>query len=177
MKREFRTFLFNNRYVVGYHTNLTGVAKTLVMQHYTYTDDHIKELLWASDQLLAHAHHIANDNHCAFKGDFVALEGSNLVIYFKIQTLIHGCTRTKAQILRFSVTCNLEAHLNSVMRPAIQWIRPFNHVYVHRCCSVIPVCPCLDTCDPHALDDANLHEGPGLFLGEHPLAEGQFIYP
>ena len=96
---EFRTFLFNNRYVVGYHTNLTGGVKTLVTQHYTYTDDHIKELLWASDQLFTHAHHIANDNHCAFKNDLVALEGSNLVIYFKVQTLVHGCTRTKAQIL------------------------------------------------------------------------------
>ena len=42
---------------------------------------------------------------------------------------------------------------------------------------MIPICPCLDTCGPHALDDANLHEGPGLFLGEQPLAEGQFDLP
>ena len=94
-------------------------------QHYTYTDDHIKELLWASDQLLAHAHHIANDNHSAFKGELVSLEGSKLVIYFKVQkvqTLVHGHPRTKAQILQFSVTCNLDAHLNSVMCPVIQWI-------------------------------------------------------
>ena len=122
MKYEFCTVLFNNRYVVGYHTNLTSGAKTLVTQHYTYTDDHIKELLWASDQLLAHAHHIANDNHCAFKGELVSLEGSKLVIYFKVETLVHGHTRTKAQIFQFSVTCNLDAHLNSVMCPVIQWI-------------------------------------------------------
>ena len=121
MKCEFHTVLFNNRYVVGYHTNLTSGAKTLVTQHYTYTDDHIKELLWASDQLLAHAHHIANDNHCAFKGELVSLEGSKLVIYFKVQTLVHGCPRTKAQILQFSVTCNLDTHLNSVTHPVIQW--------------------------------------------------------
>ena len=122
MKHEFHTLLFNNRYVVGYHTNLTSGAKTLVTQHYTYTDDHIKELLWASDQLLAHAHHIANDNHCAFKGDLVALEGSKLIIYIKVQTLVYGRNRTKAQILQFSVTCNLDAHLDSVMCPIIQWI-------------------------------------------------------
>ena len=122
MKHEFCTVLFNNRYIVGYHTNLTGSAKTLATQHYTYTDDHIKELLWASDQLLANAHYIANDNHCAFQGELVSLEGSRLVIYFKMQTLVHGCTRTKAQILQFSVTCNLDAHLDSVLCPVIQWI-------------------------------------------------------
>ena len=61
MKHEFHTVLFNNRYVVGYHTNLTSGAKILVTQHYTYTNDQIKELLWASDQLLAHAHHISSD--------------------------------------------------------------------------------------------------------------------
>ena len=32
MKHEFCTVLFNNRYVVGYHTNLTGSAKTLATQ-------------------------------------------------------------------------------------------------------------------------------------------------
>ena len=122
MKHDFHTLLFNNRYVVGYQTNLTSGAKTLVTQHYTYTDDHIKELLWASDQLLAHAHHIANNNYCAFKGELVSLEGSKLVIYFKVQTLVYGCPRTKAQILQFSVTCNLDAHLDSVMCPVIQWI-------------------------------------------------------
>ena len=106
MKCEFHTLLFNNRYVVGYHTNLTSGAKTLVTQHYTYTDDHIKELLWPSDQLLTHAHHIANDNHCVFKGDLVALEGSKLIIYIKVQTLVYGHNRTKAQILQFGVTCN-----------------------------------------------------------------------
>ena len=67
---------------MGYHTNLTSGTKTLVTQHYAYTDDHIKDLLWASDQLLAHAHHIANDNHCAFKGELVSLDGSKLVNIF-----------------------------------------------------------------------------------------------
>ena len=50
-------------------------------------------------------------------------------------------------------------------------------MYVHRCCPTIPLCPCWDTCDPHLLDDADLPDGYGLFLGEQPLAGSQFNLP
>ena len=49
--------------------------KTLVTQHYTYTDDHVKDILFSVNWLLAHAHNVANDNRCAFKGEFMGLEG------------------------------------------------------------------------------------------------------
>ena len=50
-------------------------------------------------------------------------------------------------------------------------------MYVHRCCPEIPLCPCWDTCDPHLIDDTNLPDGYGLFLGEQPLAGRQFNLP
>ena len=50
-------------------------------------------------------------------------------------------------------------------------------MYVHQCCPGIPLCPCWDTCDPHLLDDTNLPDGYGLFLGEQPLAGSQFNLP
>ena len=90
MKKGFRTNLFNNFYVIGYHTSNLDTVKTLATQHYTYTDEHIKDILFSVDRLLAHAHNIANDNKCTFKGEFIGLEGSNVVIYYKLQTIVHG---------------------------------------------------------------------------------------
>ena len=50
-------------------------------------------------------------------------------------------------------------------------------MYVHQCCPGVLLCPCWDTCDPHILDDANLPDGPGLFLGEQHLVGSQFNLP
>ena len=74
MKQGFRTNLFNNSYIVGYHTSSLDTVKTFATQHYTYTDEHIKGLLFRVDRLLAHAHNIANNNKCAFTGEFIGLD-------------------------------------------------------------------------------------------------------
>ena len=99
MKQGFSTNLFNNSYIIGYHTNSSNTVKTFATQNYTYMDEHIKELLFSVDRLLAHAHNIANDNKCAFMGKFIGFEGSNIVIYYKLQTIVHGRLHTKAQEL------------------------------------------------------------------------------
>ena len=91
--------MFNNSYIIGYHTSSLDTVKTFATQHYTYMDGHIKELLFSVDRLLAHAHNIASNNKCAFMGEFVGLEGSNIVIYYKLQTIVHGRPHTKAQEL------------------------------------------------------------------------------
>ena len=173
MKRGFRTTLFNGTYIVGYHTSDSNVMKTLVTQHYTYTDDHVKDILFSVDRLLAHAHNVANDNRCAFKGEFMGLEGRNIIIYYKLQMVVRGRTRSKAQIRRFDVLCTLDAHLDSILLPMVQWIHPPSHKYVHLCCPQCPVCLCLDAYDPHILDEMTLHDGPGIYLGEQPLSEGR----
>ena len=49
MKQGFSTNLFNNSYVIGYHTNSLNTVKTFATQHYTYMDEHIKELLFSVD--------------------------------------------------------------------------------------------------------------------------------
>ena len=98
MKRGFRTTLFNGTYIVGYHTLDSNVMKTLVTQHYTYTDNHVKDILFSMNRLLAHAHNMANDNRCTFKGKFMGLEGRNIIIYYKLQMVVRGRTRSKAQI-------------------------------------------------------------------------------
>ena len=99
MKQGFSMNLFNNSYIIGYHTNSSNTVKTFATQHYTYMDEHIKELLFSVDRLLAHTHNIANDNKCAFTGEFISLEGNNIVIYYKLQTIVHGRPHTKAQLL------------------------------------------------------------------------------
>ena len=98
MKKGFRTTLFNGTYVVGYPTLDSNVMKTLVTQHYTYTDDHINDILFSVNQLLAHAHNVANDNRCTFTGKFMGLEGRYIIIYYKLQMVVRGRTRYKAQI-------------------------------------------------------------------------------
>ena len=134
MKQGFSMTLFNNSYVIGYHTNSSNTVKTFATQHYTYTDEHIKELLFSVDRLLAHTHNIANDNKCAFTGKFMGLEGSHIVIYYKLQTMVHGRLHTKAQELRFDVLCNFDTHIDSILRPIIHWIHPSSHIYLHQCC-------------------------------------------
>ena len=124
-------------------------------------DEHIKELLFSVNWLLAHAHNIANNNKCTFTGEFVGLEGSNIVIYYKLQTRVHGQPHTKAQVLQFDVLCNFDAHIDSILWPIVHWICPPSHVYLHRCCKQWPVCLCLDAYDPHILEQTRLHEGPG----------------
>ena len=98
MKRGFRTTLFNGIYIVGYHTSDSNIMKTLVTQHYMYTDDHVNNILFSMNRLLAHAHNVANDNRCAFTGEFMGLEGRYIIIYYKLQMVIRGRTRYKAQI-------------------------------------------------------------------------------
>ena len=177
MKRSFRTTLFNGIYVVGYHTSDSNVMKTLVTQHYTYTDDHVNDILFSMNRLLAHAHNMANDNRCAFTGKFMGLEGRYIVIYYKLQMVVRGRTRYKAQIRCFDVLCTLDAHLDSILLPIVQWICPPSHQYVHLCCPQCPVCLCLDAYDLHILDEMTLHDDPGIYLGEQPLSKGHMKLP
>ena len=158
---------------LGTTPSSSDTVKTFATQHYTYMDEHIKELLFSVNWLLAHAHNIANNNKCAFTGKFIGLEGSNIVIYYKLQTIVHGRPHTKAQVLWFDVLCNFDAHIDSILWPMVHWICPPSHVYLHWCCKQQPVCLCLDAYDPHILEQTRLHDGPGTFLGKQPLSEGQ----
>ena len=106
-------------------------------------------------------------------GKFMGLEGSHIVIYYKLQTMVHGRLHTKAQELQFDVLCNFDAHIDSILRPIIHWIHPSSHVYLHQCCKQRPVCLCFDAYDLHILEQTRLHVGPGIFFGKQPLSEGR----
>ena len=86
MKPKFKTNLFNNRHVIGYHTNHLADISSFAMKHYVFSDKELKEVLWMADQYLVHAFHVASDNSCAFYRHFIGLEGDEIVLFMKLQS-------------------------------------------------------------------------------------------
>ena len=154
MKPKFKTNLFNNRHVIGYHTNHFADISSFTTNHYIFTDDELKDVLWIADQYLAHAFHVSSDNGCAFYGHFIGLEGDEIVLFMKLQssTPLFATTRNKTAIKHFKVSCNLDAHLVMVLHPLVMSIRPPTHVFVHKCCMKLPPCKCMGAHDPYYLD-------------------------
>ena len=75
---------------------------------------------WIAEQYLAHAFHVAADNQCAFTGHFIGLEGDEIIIFMKVQsTDSNALTQTKTTIHHFKTSCNLKAHINTVLHPLI----------------------------------------------------------
>ena len=132
MKPKLKTSLFNNRHVVGYHSNPLTPISSFVMNHYIFTDDELKDVLWMADQYLVHAFHIASDNNCAFYGHFIGLEGDEIVLFLKLQssTPLFTLTRNKTAIKQFKISCNLDAHLVTILCPLVMAVRPPNS-YLH----------------------------------------------
>ena len=154
MKPKFKTNLFNNRHVIGYHTNKLAAISSFTTNHYIFTDDELKDVLWIADQYLAHAFHVACDNDCAFYSHFVGLEGDEMVLFMKLQssTPLFTTTRNKTAIKCFKVSCILDVHLITVLCPLIMSVRPPTHVFVHKCCMKLPLCKCMGAHDPYYLD-------------------------
>ena len=120
MKPKFKTVLFNNGHVIGYHTNSTAAVSSFATNEYVYSDKDLKDILWASDQYLSHAFHIAADNKCSFYGHFIGLKGDEIVLYLKLQSIgPFGSTQNKSAIKHFKISCNMDAHLVTVMHPLV----------------------------------------------------------
>ena len=116
MKPGYKTTLFHNKYVIGYHTNNCTNVRSFASHHYVYMDDDLKDVQWIAEQYLTHVFHVALDNECAFIGEFMGIEGDKLVLFLKVQsTDIHAHTRTKSTFHHFKVSCNLNAHINTVL--------------------------------------------------------------
>ena len=116
MKPEYKTTLFHNKYVIGYHTNNRTKVQSFVSHHFVYTDSELKDVQWIGEQYLTHAFHVALDNECAFTGEFMGIEGDELMLFLKVQsTDINAHTRTKSTFHHFKVSCNLNAHINTVL--------------------------------------------------------------
>ena len=148
--------------------------KTLVTQHYMYTDDHVKDILFSVNWLLAHAHNMANDNRCTFKGEFMGLKGRNIVIYYKLQTV----RKRQNQIQGSNPTLRCALYLRCTLGFDIAplWFSGSAHL-AHKICALMmshnALCAfVLGAYDPHILDEMTLHDGPGIYLGEQPLSEG-----
>ena len=86
MKPYYKTTLLHNKHVIGYHSNECCSLSSFATNHYVYTDDELKDVQWIADQYLTHTFHIAADNKCAFKGNFIGLEGDEIVLYMKVQS-------------------------------------------------------------------------------------------
>ena len=83
-------------------------------------DDDLKDIQWLAEQYLIHVFHVASDNECAFTREFMGIEGDELMLFLKVQsTDIHAHTHTKSTFRHFKVSCNLNAHINTVLRPLI----------------------------------------------------------
>ena len=140
MNPKFKTSLCNNRHIIGYHTNPLTPISSFVTNHYVY-DEELKDVLWMADQYLTHAFHIASDNNCAFYGHFIRLEGDEIVLFLKLQSSmpLFASTKNKSAIKRFKISCNLDAHLVTVLCPLIMAVRPSTHIFVHKCCTKLPL--------------------------------------
>ena len=76
----------------------------------------LRDVQWIAEQYLTHAFHVALDNKCAFTGEFMGIEGDELVLFLKVQsTDIHAHTCTKSTFRHFKVSCNLSEHINTVL--------------------------------------------------------------
>lgn len=132
-------------------------------------NDELKEVQWIADQYLTHAFHIAAANNCAFKGHLIGLEGDEIVLYIKLQSTDKlYITREKATIKQFKTSCNLEAHLNTILRPMDRDVQPPTHHFVHSCWLTLPIGICLGSHDPYYLDSAPLATHCGVCEGAKP---------
>ena len=60
-------------------------------------------------------------NKCAFKGLLIGLEGDEIVLYMKVQSTYElSVTHDKGIIKWYKTPCNLEAHLNTILRLLIR---------------------------------------------------------
>ena len=64
--------------------------------------------------------------------------------------------------------CNLEAHLNTILRPLIWDVRPPTHHFVHKYCQTLLVCLCLGDNDPYYLDSTPFTTHCGVYQGTKP---------
>ena len=116
MKPEYKTTLFHNKYIIGYHTNNCTKVRSFASHHFVYMDNELKEVQWIAEQYLTHAFHVASDNECAFTREFMGIEGDELVLFLKVQsTDINTHTCTKSTFHHFKVSCNLNAHISTVL--------------------------------------------------------------
>ena len=83
-------------------------------------DSDLKDVQWIAEQYLTHAFHVALDNECAFTREFMGIKGDELMLFLKVQSMdINAYTRTKSTFHHFKVSCNLNAHINTVLQPLI----------------------------------------------------------
>ena len=54
MKPKYKTTLFHNKYVVGYHTNNRANIQSFMTNHFVYMDNEIKDVQWIAEQYLTH---------------------------------------------------------------------------------------------------------------------------
>ena len=102
---------------------MNSVVSSFATNHYVYMDDELKEVHWIADQYLTHTFHIATANKCAFKGHLIGLEGDEIVLYMKLQSTDElSVTHDKGTIKWYKTSCNLEAHLSTVLRPLIRYV-------------------------------------------------------
>ena len=81
----------------------------------------LKDMQWLAEQYLAHAFQVVTDNQSAFTGDFIGIDGDEIVLFMKVQTTdSKAWTQTKTTIHLFKTLCNLKAHVNTVLHPLIQ---------------------------------------------------------
>ena len=91
------------------------------------------------------------------------------VLFLKVQsTDINAFTHTKSTICHFKTSCNLNAHVNTVLQPLIRDAQPVTHEYVHECCLTIPVCVCLGENDPYYIDTISMPALLGVYQGAKP---------
>ena len=99
----------------------------------------------------------------------MGIEGDELVLFLKVQsTDIHTHTHTKSTFRHFKVSCNLNTHINTVLKPLIYSVRPITHNYVHECCLTVPICVCLGEYDPYYVDSLTIPMLLGVFQGAKP---------
>ena len=79
-------------------------------------DSELKDVQWIAEQYLAHAFHVAADNKCAFTGEFMSLDGDKIMLFLKVQlTDSNSSVYTKTTFRSFKTSCNLEAHIDTVL--------------------------------------------------------------
>ena len=155
--------------MVGYHTNECCSISSFATNHYIYTDDELRDVHWIADQYLTHAFHVAADNKYAFTSHFIGLEGDEIVLYMKVQSTDKlSVTRAKGAIKWYKTLCDLEAHLNTILKPLIWDVHSPTHHFVHKFCQTLPVHLCLGDNDSYYLDSAPFTMHCGVYQGTKP---------